>query len=128
LKCGKTNTVIFKTNNLPHYPLIICYKEKFIKETTNIKFLGMRIDIHLKWKSHVGQMILKFSATCYPVRMIFHISNTDSLQMIYLAYFLPVIKYGKFFCRKGYLYYRKGNLELWLELDLEVHVEGYTGS
>jgi hypothetical protein len=25
----------------------------------------------------------------------------------------------------GYLYYSKGNLELWLVLDQEVHVQGY---
>jgi hypothetical protein len=75
----KTNTVIFKTNNLPHYPLIIHYKGKFIQETTNIKFLGTRIDNHLNWKSHVGQIIWKFSATCKAVRIIFHISNIDTL-------------------------------------------------
>jgi len=76
-------------------------------------------------------MIPKFGATCYPVRMIFHVSNIDTLQMIYLAYFLTVIKYEKILWRNSvdrgrYLCYRKGNLELWLELDLEVHVEGYT--
>jgi len=37
---------------------------------------------------------------------------------------------GKFFgeillTEAGYLCYRKGNLELWQELGLEVHVEGY---
>jgi len=37
---------------------------------------------------------------------------------------------GKFFgeillTEAGYLYYMKGNLELWLVLDLKVHVEGY---
>lgn len=46
-------------------------------------------------------MSLKFSATYYPVRMIFHISNIDTLQMIYLAYFLSVIKYGKIFWRNS---------------------------
>jgi hypothetical protein len=37
---------------------------------------------------------------------------------------------GKYFgeiplTKAGYLYCKKGNLELWLVLDLEVHVEGY---
>lgn len=31
--------------------------------------------------------------------MLFHISNTDTLQVSYLAYFLSVIKYGKIFWR-----------------------------
>jgi len=41
----------FKTNSL-HYQLIIGYEEKFIKEITNIKFIGIRIYNHLNWKSH----------------------------------------------------------------------------
>jgi hypothetical protein len=96
----KNNTVVFKTNNLPHYPLIICYEEKFIKET-NIKFLGIRINNNLNWKSHVDQMIPKFSATYEAVRMIFHINNINTLQMIYLAYFLSVMKHGKVFWRNS---------------------------
>ena len=36
--CQKTNTLEFKTSNLPHYPLAIQYARKLIKET-NIKFL-----------------------------------------------------------------------------------------
>jgi hypothetical protein len=72
-------------------------------------------------------MIPKFSATCKAMRIIFHISNTDTLHGVDLAYFLSVIKYRKIFgeillTEAVYSYYKKGNLELWLVLDLEVHV------
>jgi hypothetical protein len=40
---GGKNIVIFKTNNLPHNPLIIYYEEKCMKKITNMKFLGIRI-------------------------------------------------------------------------------------
>ena len=58
-----------------------------MKKTTNIKFLGIRIDNHLNWKNHRDQMIPKFIGMCYTVRMIFHISNIDTLQIIFLHNF-----------------------------------------
>jgi hypothetical protein len=84
------SSTVYKTNNLTHCPPIICYEKIFIKETKNLKFLGKRIDNNLNWKSHVGQMIPKFCATHEAVRIIFHINNTNTLQMIYLAHFLSV--------------------------------------
>jgi hypothetical protein len=38
LNMEKTNMLKFKTNNVPHQPLTIGYKQKYIKEITGIKF------------------------------------------------------------------------------------------
>jgi len=50
--------VKFITKNSSHSALHIGYKEKYIKETGNTKFLGLQICNHLNMKNHIKQMIL----------------------------------------------------------------------
>jgi len=40
----------FITKNSPHSILHICYKEKYVEETMNAKYLGLQIDNHISWK------------------------------------------------------------------------------
>jgi hypothetical protein len=49
----------FITNNSPHCALRIDYREKYIEETINTKFLGLEIDNHLTFKNHIDQMVPK---------------------------------------------------------------------
>jgi hypothetical protein len=97
LNMEKTNMIKFKTSNIPHQPLTIWYKQKYVKEITGIKFLCIRIDRCLTWKNHIEQVIPKLSAACYAVRMVHHIMNTDALRMIYVGYFHSVMEYGMIF-------------------------------
>jgi hypothetical protein len=126
----KTNTVKFTATSLPHYPLAVGYAEELIKETS-IKFLGIRIDNHPNWKSHLDQIIRKLSAACSAVMRLFHILNIHILRIVYFAHVHSVIKYRIIFgeillMQIGYLYYKKKRiLQLWLVLDLEVHVAAY---
>ena len=57
LNLDKTNRMKFITNNPSHFALSIGYKEEYIQETVNTKFLGLQINNHLNWKSHTEQMI-----------------------------------------------------------------------
>jgi len=41
------------------------YKEKYIEETVNTKFLGLQIDNHINWKNQIKETILKLSRACY---------------------------------------------------------------
>jgi hypothetical protein len=50
LNLDKTNRMKFITNNPSHSALRIGYKEEYIEETVNTKFLGLQIDNHLNWK------------------------------------------------------------------------------
>ena len=92
LNLDKMNIMKFITKNAPHSTLHIGYKEKYIKETMNTKFLDLQIDNHLNWKNHTEQMIPKLSAACYAVRLMVHISNINTLKSIYYAYFNSIIK------------------------------------
>jgi hypothetical protein len=53
LNLDKTSIMNFITNNSAHSTLHIGYKEKYIEETVNRKFLGLQIDNHLDWKNHI---------------------------------------------------------------------------
>jgi hypothetical protein len=44
LNMEKTSILKFKMSNVPHQPLTIGYKQKYVKEITGMKFLGIRID------------------------------------------------------------------------------------
>lgn len=90
LSVEKPNTVKFKTTNL-HYPPNTGLKKKLMMQL--MKFLGTQTDNHLHWQNHTHRMLSKLSAAYYEVMMKFHISNTDTLQMIHFAYFHSVIKY-----------------------------------
>jgi len=61
------------------------YKEKYIEQTVNTKFLGLQIDNHITWKNHIGQMIPKLSAACYALRSMVHISDINTLKLVYNA-------------------------------------------
>lgn len=44
------------------------------------------------WKNHIDQMLHKLCGTCYALRLIFHISNSDTLRIIYFACFYSVVR------------------------------------
>ena len=87
----------FITNNSPHCALSIDYREKYIEETINTKFLDLQIDNHWTWKNRIGQMAPKLSAASYAVRSMYHISYINTLKSIYFSYFHSIIKYGIIF-------------------------------
>jgi hypothetical protein len=62
LNLDKTNIIKFTTINLPQCPLSIGYNDKYIEVSVHTKFLGLHIDSHLNWKTHIDQLIPKLSA------------------------------------------------------------------
>ena len=70
----------FITNNLSHSTLCIGYKEKYIEEMINSKFLGLQIDNNLNWKNHTEQSIPKLSGAYYAISLMVHISNINTLK------------------------------------------------
>jgi hypothetical protein len=66
-----------------------------MEESINIEFFGLQIDNHLNWMNHISQMIPKLSSET--ARLMFHISNTDTLKSICFACFDSIMKYGIIF-------------------------------
>ena len=97
LNVDRTNVMKFITKNSSHSTLHISYKENYIGERVNTKFLGLQIDNHLNWKNLIQQMIPKLSGACYAVRFMVNISNMSALESFYYAYVHSAIKYGIIF-------------------------------
>jgi hypothetical protein len=97
LNIDNTSVIKFNSSHFQEHSLPIFYRDKLLKEVTNVIFLGLGIDKHLNWKTHIEQMIPKLSSACYAVRSMFHFSTKDSLRMIYFAYFHSIMKYGIIF-------------------------------
>jgi hypothetical protein len=68
LNTDKINVIKFNLNYFQEDQFQAFYKDKKIKDVTNIKFLGLGIDKHLDWKIHIKQIISKLSSACYAVR------------------------------------------------------------
>jgi hypothetical protein len=51
------NEIKFVMNNSPLHTLSISYKEKYVEESVNTKFLGLQMDNHLNWITHIDQLV-----------------------------------------------------------------------
>jgi hypothetical protein len=61
LNLDKTNIIKFTTKNSPQFSIRIGYNDKHIEESAHTKFLGLQIDSHLNWKTHINQLVPKLS-------------------------------------------------------------------
>jgi hypothetical protein len=106
------------TNNLSHSALYIGYKENYIEETASTKFCGLQIH----WKNHIEQTITTLHAVCYAVRLMVHISKTDTAIYLHLHY---VVKYGILFEGKSSssmkIFTLQRKAELWLVYNPQLH-------
>jgi hypothetical protein len=87
LNIEKTNIMKFTSSyHLPNY----IHQKKIIAGTNNTKFLGLKLDKNISWKNHVQKTIPKLSSACYLVRRMYPCCNSNTLKMIYFAYFIPL--------------------------------------
>ena len=118
----------FITKTSSHSTVHIGYTEKYILETVNTEFLGLQIDNHMNWKSHIEEMIPKVSASWYAIRLMVHVSDINTFKSIYCAYFRSIAKYGIIFwgssSNSGNIFTVQKKLsELWLVDNPELHVK-----
>jgi hypothetical protein len=64
LNIEKTNVIHIKWNHLQDSPFQISYQNVEMKEVTNTNFLGLRLDQHMEWKTHIDLIITKISSAC----------------------------------------------------------------
>jgi len=64
INLDKTNIMKFIKRNSSQSTLYIGYKEKYLEETVDTKFLVLQIDNHINWKSHIEEIIPKWSMLC----------------------------------------------------------------
>ena len=96
LNTEKSSFTIFRSNrkritNLPEYIEFQNYK---IKRTPHVKYLGVNIDEHLTWDTHIKEL-------CNKLKRLFHVFynirehlSIDNIKTIYYTLIYSRIKYG----------------------------------
>jgi len=113
LNIHKTNFISFltKQNRNIIAPTILVNTQE-IEHVTETKFLGLTIDQHLSWDSHVNNVLTRISSGLYALKRMAVLCNRTTLKHIYFAYIHSHISYG--ICVYGAT--TQGNLESILKL------------
>jgi hypothetical protein len=93
LNFSKTEFIRFKMKNMYEYDLDINieYDNKKTSNSSHIKFLGINIVNMLSWKSHIDQLLPRFSSACYAIRAIKPNVNQETFFIMYYAYFHSIM-------------------------------------
>jgi hypothetical protein len=75
---------------------ILCH-DNLLHEEPNYKFLGLEIDKHMNLKMHIKFILPRLSSACHAIRCMKHYCDTETLTMIYHAYFHSIVAYGVIF-------------------------------
>jgi hypothetical protein len=92
IKCT-THAVQFTPQKVHYYPLHLTYADQILVETDTVKFLGLQLDSHLTWKTHINSLLHKLSIECFTVRRLSHILNIDTQRIVYFVHFHTLINY-----------------------------------
>jgi hypothetical protein len=93
LNLDKTKVVKFNLNHLQDGSFQFPYKDRHIKEVTNIKYLGLEIHKHMYRKTHIIHIMPELRTEWYTLSCTYHFSNINT-RKIYYTYFHSIMKYG----------------------------------
>ena len=74
--------------------IILKFGEKKISQETCITFLGVPLDSHLSWKSHITELSKKLSRIVGLFYKVRHYAPLEILKLLYHGIFHPFISYG----------------------------------
>lgn len=91
---SKTKVMQFKTYNSPTLSLNIDFQNIFLETVQTFNLLGLNIDTHLNWKTHIDHIKIKLSKFIYALFQLKHSTNTDTALSAYYAYAYSWLRYG----------------------------------
>lgn len=95
LNVEKTTYIIFSNaNNNPNINKNIYIDNKVIHKVAQTKFLGVYIDEHLKWDSHVQNLSLKLASGIYSLNMARRMLSADAKRLIYFSHVFSHLTYA----------------------------------
>ena len=95
LNIEKTNFVLFHPpRHKFNAQITLKFGKKKISQETCIKFLGVLLDSHLSWKSHITELSKKLSRTVGLFYKVRHYAPLETLKLLYRDIFHPFISYG----------------------------------
>jgi hypothetical protein len=68
-----------------------------LKKWKQLNFLAKKIDSNLNLEAHVQYIMPKLSSACFAVRAVTSLMNTETLKLVYFAYFHSIRSYGIIF-------------------------------
>jgi hypothetical protein len=94
LNFDKTDIIKFSSKKSKEIHNHFSYHNSIIKESDNIKFLGLESSKFLSWKKPVDKLLPKLSSACSVIRTMSSYSNISTLKMIYFANFHSLLEYS----------------------------------
>ena len=95
LNIDKSNFVIFRPpQKKVNYNIKLKIDNKDIKEMKSIKYLGVYIDCHLKWKEHILEVSKKLARGIGILLKLRHFVNLASLVQVYYFIIYSFLTYG----------------------------------
>ena len=95
LNIDESNFVIFRQpQKKVNYNIKLKIDNKDIKEMKSIKYLGVYIDCHLKWKEHILEVSKKLARGIGILLKLRHFVNLASLVQVYYSIIYSFLTYG----------------------------------
>ena len=95
LNCSKTELIIFRhPNKKLNYDLKIKINGKKLIPTNSVKYLGITLDPHLNWSSHVDSLSSKLNRITGMLAKVRHFVPEHTLRNIYFGIFSSLLTYG----------------------------------
>ncbi|CAK1593695.1 unnamed protein product [Parnassius mnemosyne] len=93
----KTKIIQFRNYKTKSLNLNIADKDTQIETVDNINFLGVTIDCHLNWKSHIEKINKKISSYSYALSILAETTSVDVSRAAYFGQVYPLLVYGIIF-------------------------------
>jgi len=87
----------FQTKHKTITDIQVAVKDRILLNTTNLKFLGLKLDNKLTWKPYRSELAIKLNKACYAIRAIKQFVSLKSLISVYSSYFHSLMMYGIIF-------------------------------
>lgn len=98
LNIAKTNFIFFHSDRSRRsFPLSVRILDNDITTSESIKFLGVHVDVTLKWRQHVDYLNGRLLSVLYSINVLKHQVSLYVLKIIYSANFESLLSYGIIF-------------------------------
>ena len=94
-KASKSVEIIFRSprQNVRNHPVLWLNNEAIPRNSSH-KHLGVTLDCHLNFKSHIDKIILKCNNMLNPLKSLVSKLNSKHIERIFMSYILPHLEYG----------------------------------
>ena len=97
LNLEKTQFTQFQTKHKTITDIQVVVKDQIVLNTTNLKFLGLKLNNKFTWTPYGSELAIKLNKACYTIRAIKPFVSLKSLISVCSSYFHSLMMYGIIF-------------------------------